>query len=169
LSTGCQTFRILTINGEKINIEEINREGYALVKKEWKTGDTLELNMLMPVEKMVSNPKVRENAGKVALQRGPLVYCFEEEDNGPELHNLVLPPEAELKAEFDKDLLEGIVVIKGEAFRTVETDWEDELYKPLFLKKKKVRIKAIPYYTWANRNTGEMLVWINILDNSDSD
>ncbi|HLV09483.1 MAG TPA: glycoside hydrolase family 127 protein, partial [Halanaerobiales bacterium] len=153
----------LTVNGEDIDIKQVNQEGYALIDREWKTGDSLELQLPMKVEKLISNPKVRENAGKIALQRGPVVYCLEEEDNGPNLHNLFLDPATELKAEFDQGLFNGIAVVKGEAFRIIGDDWEDELYKPLSLKKKKVRIKAIPYYAWNNRSIGEMLVWIKKL------
>jgi DUF1680 family protein len=150
----------LTVNGRDVNIAQTSQDGYALITREWKTGDILELDLPMPVEKVVSSLKVRENAGRVAIQRGPVVFCLEEADNGPGLHNLVLDPEAELTAEFDASLFGGVVVVKGEAWRCVETDPDGTLYRQQLPAKERVKVKLIPYYAWANRSAGEMLVWM---------
>jgi DUF1680 family protein len=114
----------------------------------------------MPVERIQAHPEVRANSGRVALQRGPLVYCLEEVDNGPNLNDIVLPRDAPLQAEFDEKLLEGVVVITGVAHRRSAEGWEEELYRPAQTGSQPVPIKAIPYYAWANRALGEMLVWI---------
>ena len=139
----------VSVNGEEIALAGIMENGYALIGREWKNGDTVELTLAMPVEKMAAHPGVKENAGKIALQRGPVVYCLEEVDNGANLHNLVISTETGFTTEFAEDFPGKVVVIKGEAFRTVETGWENELYRPLSRQREKVGIKAVPYYTWA--------------------
>ncbi len=150
----------LFLNGEIIDLDILNKNGYVLVNKQWEKGDTLELNLPMPVEKMAANPEVRENAGKVAIQRGPVIYCLEEVDNGKNLRDITLPVETELKAEFNEGFLGGVVTITGEALRTASSLWNNQLYKPRKKLKEKIKIKLIPYYAWANRKPGEMLTWI---------
>src|SRR5690606_40928841 len=94
----------VAVNGEEIALAGITENnGYALIDREWKNGDTVVLTLPMPAEKMAAHPKVLENAGKIALQRGPVVYCLEEVDNGKDLHNLVISPENGFKLEFAGD------------------------------------------------------------------
>jgi DUF1680 family protein len=150
----------LTINRESVEVQPLLEKGYAKIDRVWKRGDEVELTLAMPVERLQAHPEVRANSGRIALQRGPLVYCLEEVDNGPNLNDIVLPRDAPLKAEFDKDLLEGVVVITGEAKRRDASRWENTLYQTAQSRSKIVPIKAIPYYAWANRALGEMLVWI---------
>jgi DUF1680 family protein len=109
---------------------------------------------------MEAHPAVREDAGKVALQRGPLVYCLEQVDNGPNLPDLVLPRGARLEAVYDEDLLGGVVAIVGQGRRRELDEWQEKLYQPAQSMVRAVSLKAIPYYAWANREPGEMLVWI---------
>jgi DUF1680 family protein len=132
----------------------------------WQPGDVVDLTLSMPVERLQAHPRVRANSGRVALQRGPLVYCLEEVDNGPDLNAIVLPRDTTLTAEVDEELLEGVVVITGPARRRDLSDWENRLYQRAQAQSKSVAIKAIPYYAWANRSQGEMLVWIR--DDGDS-
>lgn len=149
----------LYINGQRANFRIENQ--YAFINRTWKNGDSVRVIMDMPVEVMASNPNVRENAGKVCIMRGPLVYCIEEVDNGPNLSAITLCLDRDLKTETCNDLPEGTVVITGEGIRTVENEWSDSLYRPYAnIKNKPVRIKAIPYYLWGNRGDGEMQVWI---------
>jgi len=148
------------VNGREIDLAAVTQKGYARISRTWKPGDKVEIDFSMPIERMQAHPGVRENAGKVALQRGPIVYCLEEEDNGPNLSDICLPRDSELIAEFDKDLLGGVVVIKGSAFRSADPFGDDRLYRPAEAGYRQVEIKAIPYSTWANRSPGEMLVWI---------
>lgn len=132
--------------------------GYAKVNRLWQSGDKITLDFPMPVIRLAAHPQVRENAGRVALQRGPLVYCLEEADNGPVLTDIVLPLEPEFQTTFDPELLGGVVTIEAEAYRSADDD--QRLYRPFSAALRKVRIKAIPYYAWNNRGVGEMLVWI---------
>ncbi len=117
----------------------------------------------MSVERIVSHPNVRHNAGTVALQRGPVVYCLEEADNGPNLANLVIPRTAKLVGNVDSSLFSGVGVITGEAVRTEPAVWAGGLYQPqsaLQYSYDAVPFKAIPYSLWANREPGEMRVWV---------
>ncbi|GIP54329.1 glycoside hydrolase family 127 protein [Paenibacillus vini] len=135
--------------------------GYARIEREWQSGDVLELRLEMPVLRMHSHPSVRANAGKVALQRGPLVYCLEQADNGPDLHEVVLPRDAELKAAKEEELLGGVVAISAEGLRLRDEEWSGGLYSPEpALGMKQATVKFIPYYAWANRGEGEMTVWV---------
>ena len=138
-------------------------KGYAKVEREWNTGDVVVLTLAMPVERIVSHPKVRQNAGRIALQRGPVVYCLEEVDNGPELANVVLPQGAALAASHDPDLFGGVTVITGEAVRLAPERWPGGLYQPQATQTivaSTFTFKAIPYCFWANRQPGEMRVWM---------
>ena len=141
--------------------EESKKIDLLKVKPVWQPGDVVDLTLSMPVERLQAHPRVRANSGRVALQRGPLVYCLEEVDNGPDLNDIVLPRDAALTAEFDEELLGGVVVITGEAGRRGASDWENTLYRSSQSRSKAAAIKAIPYYAWANRTLGEMLVWIS--------
>jgi DUF1680 family protein len=103
---------------------------------------------------------VRANAGKAAIRRGPLIYCLEEIDNGCNLQAVSLPKDTEFSVDFKADLLGGINVISGQAVRTTEEGWEGRLYSQAEQQNKLISIVAVPYYAWANRGSGEMIVWI---------
>ncbi|MCL6591973.1 MAG: glycoside hydrolase family 127 protein [Firmicutes bacterium] len=142
-------------------LEEVTAEqGYAKFKRVWRPGDELELNLEMPVELIQANPKVREDSGKVAIQRGPVIYCLEEIDNGQNLWNIALTANSKLEAEFADDLFGGVTVVEGEASRVEDDSLSRELYRPFYDRTKPVRIRAIPYCLWGNRRPGEMMVWI---------
>ncbi|MEF2965018.1 beta-L-arabinofuranosidase domain-containing protein [Paenibacillus sp. M1] len=152
---------VLTVNGAAYPLDAgtvVN--GYAVIERSWQPGDLVELNLDMPVLRMHSHPLVRANAGKVALQRGPLVYCLEQADNGPNLHEIMLPREVQLEAGRE-DLLGDVVTVRAEVLRLRESDWNGELYsdKPT-PEAKRETVKFIPYYAWANRGEGEMTVWV---------
>jgi DUF1680 family protein len=115
------------------------RDGYVRIKRNWKRGDTIHLTLPMPARRIVAHALVKENSGKAALQRGPLVYAVEAIDNGGTALDLVIPRDAALRARFRADLLNGVEVISGDGNRP-------------FI--------AIPYYAWNNRGQGEMAVWI---------
>jgi len=124
----------LKVNGQAVNLDI--RDGYARIRRDWTSGDAVELFLPMPVRRVVANEGVAEDRGRVALQRGPLVYAVEGVDNGDRVFSLILPDAASLSAEFRPDLLNGVAVIKGEG------------------------ILAVPYHVWANRGPGQMLVWL---------
>ncbi len=150
----------MKINGETALIFPVLQKGYAKLRRAWQAGDLIELDLPMQVERMQAHPNVRANCGRVALQRGPLVYCLEEIDNAQNLNDLVLPREENLEVHFEKNLLGGIAVITGTAKRRALDKWEGALYRADGSKSETVPFKAIPYLAWDNRPPGEMLVWI---------
>ncbi len=142
----------LAVNG--VPAKYILKNGYAVIESTWKTGDKIELNLPMPVKKIGANPLVKSNLDRVALQRGPLVYCLEWPDNKDgHVLNLVFDPKSEPVASFKPQLLNGVEVISGQATSLKQTEsgiqsTENETFT------------AIPYYAWANRGAGEMQVWM---------
>ncbi|MBN1342516.1 MAG: glycoside hydrolase family 127 protein [Phycisphaerae bacterium] len=150
----------LKVNARGVRVDAITTGGYAKIERRWTRGDTVALNLPMPVERVEAHPRVRQDCGCVALQRGPIVYCLEEVDNGRDLGDIALPAKARLRARMDRGLLGGVVVITGEALRRDGSVWGGELYRAVRSKPRRVGIKAIPYCVWANRAEGEMLVWI---------
>lgn len=142
----------LRLNGKDIPVK--TEKGYVRIHRRWKTGDTLELELPMPVRRVLSHESVEANRGRVALQRGPIVYCAEWPDNQGRVSNLVLDDSTGLCAEFRPDFLNGVVVIEGEA--TALKLGEDGKTK----RETRQPFVAIPYYAWAHRGKGEMQVWI---------
>lgn len=149
----------IKVNGQSIDVEADN--GYAYITREWNSGDVIELSVDMPVMKIKANPLVRENIGKIAVQRGPLVYCLEEADNGKNLHLLSLPSDSTFQVIYEKDLLGGIYTIIADGQRLDDRGWNNSLYRADIKENKiPVKLKFIPYFAWANRNVGEMTVWV---------
>ncbi|WP_256761868.1 glycoside hydrolase family 127 protein [Cohnella sp. WQ 127256] len=152
----------LKVNGEAVELTSITSKGYAKLKRVWASGDRIELVLPMTVEKVRSNPKVRENIGKLALQRGPIVFCLEETDNGDNLRDIRVSGSGEFVVHHEDGLLDGIVFLRGNAWRTDKASYdEDSLYSTVPYSSTPVQVKAIPYYAWANREPGEMLVWLH--------
>ncbi|MDR3144880.1 MAG: glycoside hydrolase family 127 protein [Treponema sp.] len=154
----CKSFSLKLNGGEAAYTL---RDGYALLKREWQDGDKLSLSLDMPVNLMETNPHVRDNRGRLALTRGPLVYCLEEKDNGAELFKLHAGTAGDFKVKHEQDLLEGVYTISFTGKK--EKDWQDDaLYRGRAEGEYEDReLKFIPYYAWANRGSGEMTVWIN--------
>ncbi|MEK7727583.1 MAG: beta-L-arabinofuranosidase domain-containing protein [candidate division KSB1 bacterium] len=150
----------LKVNGESVPLYAALHQGYVRVRRVWEANDEVELLLPMSIERVYAHPNVRANAGRVALQRGPLVYCLEEEDNGKNLNALFLPREAELQTLWEGDLLSGVTAIVGNARRCEENNHSDALYHTAAPRDETVPITAIPYFAWANRKPGEMLVWM---------
>ncbi|VBB05741.1 six-hairpin glycosidase [Lucifera butyrica] len=156
----CRQYQ-LAVNGEKMDFLTIE-DGYAVLSREWIDNDEITLTLAMPVEIVHAHPRVRENIGKVAIQRGPLIYCLEEADNGKGLAEVMLETNAGLAAKFDEDLFDGTVVITGNAKWYGGGIGEKHLYQFGEYPAKHKAIKAIPYYLWGNRQPGnEMLVWVS--------
>lgn len=151
----------LTVNGEACAAELA--DGYAALRREWRDGDRVELKLDMPVRLVRANPRVREDAGKVAVMRGPLVYCLEEADNGGDLHLVRLDgvrPE-DFRADWRPDKLGGIVELTGPGVRETDAGWDGALYAAdIPVETRPARLTWIPYYSWANREPGEMRVWV---------
>jgi sialate O-acetylesterase len=133
----------LTINGSPLDLNLKN--GFAVIERQWARGDLVELNLPMPVRRVAAHANVVHDQNKIALTRGPLVYCAEAVDNAGKVFDLVVPNKSEFRAEYKSDLLGGVTVIKGNA---VDKSGEDR------------ELTAIPYYAWAHRGNGEMAVWL---------
>jgi len=142
----------LKINGKSTDFAM--DKGYAVVSRIWKKGDVVELVLPMEVRRVKANKNVKDDIGKVALQRGPLMYCAEWPDNNDRVSNLILPATATFSSEFKPDLLHGVTVIKSEA-SAVLIDPSGNSVSSV-----KQEFTAIPYYAWAHRGKGEMVVWI---------
>lgn len=145
------------VGGERIAPDITN--GYAKIRRTWRPGDVIELNLPTPIERMCAHPNVEADRGRIALQRGPIVYCLEAVDNGGRVNNLLLPPSPKLTATHKPDLLGGVTVIEGDALSAELVDWTGKLYQPL-PPTRPTRLTAVPYHVWAHREPGEMTVWI---------
>jgi uncharacterized protein len=142
----------LSVNGEAapVNLDL----GYATITRQWKAGDVVELKLPMPVRRVLASDKVAPDRGRVALQRGPIVYCLEWPDvEGAKVRNLLLKDDAEIVAEPRADFLGGMVVLKTTASAFARDASGD-------VASKAIPVTAIPYYGWANRGRGAMSVWI---------
>jgi DUF1680 family protein len=153
-------YRFLDANGErpslKVNGEPAAldiKDGYARLRRSWKNGDTAELALPMPVRRVIAHDSVATDSGRVALQRGPVIFAVEGIDNDNRVFDLFLPDAAALGAEFRPDLLNGVTIISGNAVEVSKTPAGKtvESSRPFL---------AVPYYAWANRGPGRMLVWL---------
>ena len=142
----CRNFQcvVYTANDSKVRFVKTTENGYRCLSGEWKTKDGVELSFPISVRRIIADKKVEADRGRVALQRGPLVYCAEGVDNDGSVLDLVLPDDTELTPRFEPDLLGGVTTLRGTAERNG----------------KPVPITAIPYYAWANRGKNEMAVWL---------
>ncbi len=154
----CRKFH-LKVNGQTMRSPRVHR-GYIEIDRAWQTGDWVELEMEMPVERMESHPEVSANRGRVALQRGPLVYCFEGCDQSIPVSSIQLPPTTSLNPEYRPNLLGGITILSGIGTFVPDSDWQDgKLYRAEY-PPQPAPLVAVPYYCWGNRRTSEMRVWI---------
>ena len=142
---------MLKVNGTAVELKL--EAGYVRLQRRWKAGDTVELNMPMPVHKVLANDQVKDDQGRVALERGPILFCAEWPDNGGSALNVIVPDNAVLKGEFRPDLLGGVEVVTGEVQALVRGDDGATKVVPHTL-------VAIPFHRWANRGMGEMTVWM---------
>mgnify|MGYP000910345425 CR=1 FL=1 len=131
-----------------------------VLERTWRAGDRVTLELDMPVERMYAHPDVRQDAGQVAVQRGPIVYCFEEGDQPAPLQRLFLPKAAALTPAFRSNLLDGVVTLSGEGLAAGADSWQDVLYRAEEPQLQPVTLTAIPYYAWDNRAPGAMRVWL---------
>jgi len=152
-------YKYLATNKEKVTLKvngnyiDLNMEkGYAHIRRKWQKGDIIELNLPMPVRRVLACERVKDDLGKVALERGPIVYCAEWPDNGGKVLDIVLRDDMPLKVEYRGDMLGGIAVITGEVIHLDSTRTTKNGMTKSFM--------AIPYYSWAHRGVGEMSVWL---------
>jgi len=130
----------IKVNGKSISYRTQN--GYALLNRTWKTNDVVEVELPMPVRRVEANANLKEDQQKVALQRGPLIYCAEWPDNNGHTSNITIPNSVQFTPQYQPDLLNGVTLLKSGSNA-----------QPII---------AIPYYAWANRGPGEMQVWFPV-------
>lgn len=148
----------IKVNGEEVNY--VVKKGYAYIERAWADGDCVKMDMPMDVKMIEANPLVRADAGKVAIARGPVVYCIESADNGDRLSSIKLKCDPEFRVEADNELFEGAVSVYAKAVK--KKAWEtDDLYKAFTAAYEEIEIKAVPYAFWGNRDDNrEMAVWV---------
>ena len=157
----CENPQVL-LNGEPC-VGDV-RKGYLHLNREWQEGDRISLTLPMPVRRVYGNPLLRHVAGKVALQRGPLVYCLEEADNGAELHNLWLPKESTFSLIEGKGIFAHKVLIQADGLRMASEQAAQQAlyyYDKSPVKAEPKKLTFIPWFSWANRGEGEMRIWVN--------
>lgn len=152
----------VTVNGAKCIYCTGDNNGYIDLNRKWEQGDKVEISFSMPIRIMKSHPQVRQTFTKVALQRGPFVYCLEQADNGAGLYQLQLPSQAEFTVKSQDEFPGGVKVIRASGQRRKpEEEWAEELYRSdSRWSVEPAELQFIPYFTWANRGIGEMTVWI---------
>ena len=133
----------LRVNGQRVT--PTLSHGYAVVSRTWAPGDEITLDLPMTVRRVVADQRVEDDRGRIALERGPLVYAAEAVDNNGSVLDIVVPDTAAFETEHDPELLGGVTLLKAAV--------EDR-------KGKARRLTAIPYYAWSHRGTGEMAVWL---------
>ena len=137
----------IKVNGQVVHYT--TEKGYALIDRPWKKGDVVMYTIPMSIRRVQANEKVADDLGKVAIERGPMVYCLEGADNVPEMMKLTLPDAAQLGATFAPEKLGGVVTISGDALLMEG------------VKSQNKTLTAIPYFAWNNRGANEMKVWIS--------
>jgi DUF1680 family protein len=153
----------VSINGEEY-VNKVKPGNYLPLHRIWNADDVIMLDLPMHPKFVVANPYVESDGGRIAITRGPLVYCLESLDQGDvtQVADLQISPDSNLEDEWDENLLGGIIKIKVDGFKMDNSSWEKTLYKyidqvPSVLFNKECI--AIPYYLWANREASSMCVW----------
>jgi DUF1680 family protein len=139
----------ININGKITPYTLVN--GYAVINRTWNVGDVITMQLPMDIQEVQANAQLVDDKGKIALQKGPLLYCAESADNACSISSIVLPQRIVFSSKFDSSVLEGVNTIQGTVLRQTDT------LQPT--KTIHVPFTAIPYYAWANRGKGEMMLW----------
>jgi DUF1680 family protein len=146
----------VTVDGEAI---EHDGTGYVRLEREW-DGARIELSMEQQTQLMAAHPAVESDAGRAAVERGPLVYCAEAVDNDRPLHQYEIPTETDVSASHEPDLLNGVTRLELAATVPSLDEWEGSLYRPVKeTTTEETDLDLVPYYTWDNREAGTMQVW----------
>jgi DUF1680 family protein len=148
----CRESPMLKLNGEPIDMPPVE-SGYARLSRQWTCGDVVELELPMHAERVYADEHVKADIGRVAIERGPVIYCVEGCDNDGHARDLFLPKNSKLQAAFEPDLLGGVTVVRGEAMAVGRDDEGKLASEPL-------QFQAIPYCVWDNRAPGPMMVWL---------
>ncbi len=151
----CKDFAV-KLDGKALDGLE-QEDGFITLRRTWASGDIVDLELAMPVRIIPPHPKVKSQQGRIALARGPVVYCLEDADHEVPVDQIALPRETELTASFEPELLGGVMVLEGQGLSAGRPATMEDLRNP---KPKPVAIRAVPYYAWDNREPGRMVVWI---------
>jgi len=152
----------LSVNGSPMDADLI-AGSYAEVRRKWKVGDRMELNIPMTARLIEANPLVEEARNQVAIKRGPIIYCLESPDlpNDVRVQDMAIASDAKLSSRFDANLLNGLTVVEAQCVVKPSADWNGKLYRPLeAVPAHAIDARFIPYYAWANRGNSEMSVWL---------
>ncbi len=137
------------------------KDGYLYVTKSWKS-DTIQITFPMEIQMAASDTRVRETIGKVAIQRGPVVYCLEEADNGKDMHLLKVDENARFETEEKTIATESVIAVKAQGWRQRKVQNAGLYFAHSKTEYERTTLTWIPYYAWANRGEGEMQVWTRI-------
>jgi len=139
----------IALNGNKLDDCKINQSGYVEIERKWRKGDKIDINLPMKIRKVTADSRIESNNGRIAIERGPLVYCAEGADNNSKVLNFEIDKNAELQSEFRSNLLGGVTVLTADAEKVDEKG-----------KSNPAKLTMIPYYSWCNRGANEMAVWL---------
>lgn len=142
-------------------IRKVEKDGYLYVTKAWKS-DTIQIEFPMEIRVIEADPRVRETIGKMAVQRGPVVYCLEEADNGKDLHLLKMDEKAWFEEGEKQIASQTVIVVKAQGWRQQKAQGAGLYFVHTGTKYERTTLTWIPYYAWANRGEGEMQVWTRI-------
>jgi hypothetical protein len=146
-----ETKPLFTVNGKPVTPTIVN--GYAVIHRKWNKGDVVQAEFPMNVRTVLARKEVQDDKDLLSLERGPLVYCAEAIDNGGEVSRFVIPTNTKFSATYKKNLLNGVVVLKGRASKLDGDGFSN------VIQKKETELTAIPYYAWCHRGAGTMTVW----------
>jgi uncharacterized protein len=150
----------LKVNDEVVDLATRLERGYVRLDRTWHSDDQVTIVLDMTVQRLYAHPNVRQDRSRVALRRGPLVYCLERIDNSVPLNRISLTRDAAFEVRFEEKLLSGVVTLQALATAEASEDWPHTLYRPEPPRSEPANITAVPYYAWDNREPGEMLVWL---------
>ncbi|MBX5014269.1 glycoside hydrolase family 127 protein [Rhizobium lentis] len=150
----------LSVNGEMLDLGVNIQDGYARIDRQWTDGDRVALYLPLSLRPQYANPKVRQDVGRVALMRGPLVYCVETTDNGEDLNAIVLPRELPAAETVVLKDLNDAVALDLKVEREETSNWGTSLYRKTPAERQVATARFVPYHLWDNRAPGEMLVWV---------
>ena len=153
----------IMVNGSK-SAEQVKPGNFTTIRRSWKSGDVIEMNMPMEARLYTGHPRIEEVRNQAAIKRGPVVYCMETQDLPPNasILDVYIPANTTLVPEYQPTLLGGLSTLRGTIL--LNTDTEESMYRTLQRPDwKKVEVKFLPYYAWGNRGQSEMTVWMPIV------
>jgi uncharacterized protein len=156
---------VLKINGQ-VSHDQLPPGSYTVLRRAWKAGDAVELELPMPVVLMESHPRVEENRNQVAVMRGPLVYCLEDKDLPPgiAIDNVRIERDGKWTVRHEANLLHGVTVLETRSRVVSKTKDATALYRRVpAVEAGSIVLQLIPYYAWCNRGVSEMTVWLPAL------